>query len=611
MTTRRTLKLKRCFKKFKHWIKSILFFSAGLERKIYTRYGFRVEHGKYVTIGLLVLLTGVFAGFSGGYAFYNVFYRKNLAILLGLLWGFLILNLDRLVVLGINKPNLKYADSSTLTPVKNDTVSRLRGGMGILTRILLACTLGFIISEPIKLTIFKPRIDRQILTSSKQKQISDADNRLKKLREKEKSSENDVKNSRGDVEKEFNNTARPGYGNMAEKLEGYVEKDTSELETIRENIQIEEKAIKKLQDESIQIGLGKGETLQQVSLCDQIYALHKLESEDEFIKTISLFITFLFVLIELVPVIAKLSIGPGKYEDLLIDDAEKYHAERRERHLKMKLVSEVNQHFRDIVYAASETEKTQAEEDFTHKKDLFANSLKSRLERHNIRIKAESDQLKQFQDMIDEFRNKVLTRVLNKANLEIADKVNDAGRQYGQDLSQQVTDLLTVFQNVYNEVSVKRLSIVQDNARKDVTDEFDAFEKNLREIRTTHLKDIATNAGEFAKDGAASLSEKAANNMSEMVSRMIDEMDTALTKISAENHQARESGIREDFDIYIKELDKELNEIRDDTIKQLLNLTDDKLSVEIKSLASEIVEKLKKQIMERMNEVLNPNNGQD
>ena len=204
-----------------------------------------------------------------------------------------------------------------------------------------------------------------------------------------------------------------------------------------------------------------------------------------------------------------------------------------------------------------------------------------------------------------------MTRVLNKANLEIADKVSDAGRQYGQDLSQQVADLLTVFQNVYNEVSVKRLSIVQDNARKDVTDEFDAFEKNLREIRTIHLKDIAANAGEFAKDGAASLSEKAANNMSEMVSRMIDEMDAALTKVSAENHQARESGIREDFDIYIKELDKELNEIRDDTIKQLLNLTDDELSVEIKSLASEIAEKFKKQIMERMNEVLNPNNGQD
>jgi hypothetical protein len=148
--------------------------------------------------------------------------------------------------LGINKPNLKYADSGTLTPVKNDTVYRLRGGMGILTRILLACTLGFIISEPIKLTIFKPRIDRQILTSSKQKQISDADNRLKKLREKEKSSEEDVKISRGDVRKEFNNTARPGYGNRAKKLEGYVEKDTSELETIRNDIQIEEKAIKKL-----------------------------------------------------------------------------------------------------------------------------------------------------------------------------------------------------------------------------------------------------------------------------------------------------------------------------------------------------------------------------
>jgi hypothetical protein len=88
MTTRRTLKVKRCFQKIKHWIKSILFFSAGLERKIYTRYGFRVEHGKYVTIGLLVLLTGVFAGFSGGYAFYNVFYRKKFGDIAWFVVGF-------------------------------------------------------------------------------------------------------------------------------------------------------------------------------------------------------------------------------------------------------------------------------------------------------------------------------------------------------------------------------------------------------------------------------------------------------------------------------------------------------------------------------------------
>ena len=72
---------------------------------------------KYAGIGGIVLCTGLLAAFSGGYAFYTIFSPKGEAvhdnllhldsilpsILFGIIWGLIILNLDRFIVSSTGK----------------------------------------------------------------------------------------------------------------------------------------------------------------------------------------------------------------------------------------------------------------------------------------------------------------------------------------------------------------------------------------------------------------------------------------------------------------------------------------------------------------------------
>lgn len=123
---------------------------------------------KYAGIGGIVLCTGLLACFSGGFAFYTIFGPKNNAIndtfswgaligsiIFGIVWGLIILNLDRFIV------------SSTGKGDGTDKVTLKEFGQAI-PRIIIALILGFAISAPLEIKILESEIDSELSAYQKE-----------------------------------------------------------------------------------------------------------------------------------------------------------------------------------------------------------------------------------------------------------------------------------------------------------------------------------------------------------------------------------------------------------------------------------------------------------
>lgn len=151
-----------------------------------------VEASKYVAVGITIIFTGIFASLSGGYAFYKVFNKEvplyevtlenstdstnletkilleseiattndkiiakkeigkkstfiNGAILMGLLWGFMIFNLDRFIVMSMKKQNKIGKELLVAIP-----------------RIILAIIISLVVAKPLEVRLFQDRIAAQI-----------------------------------------------------------------------------------------------------------------------------------------------------------------------------------------------------------------------------------------------------------------------------------------------------------------------------------------------------------------------------------------------------------------------------------------------------------------
>ena len=74
-------------------------FCAGIDQSILKRTP--TDQNKYAGIGATVFFTGIFAAIAGGFALFSVFKSVTIAILFGLLWGLMIFNLDRYIVMSI------------------------------------------------------------------------------------------------------------------------------------------------------------------------------------------------------------------------------------------------------------------------------------------------------------------------------------------------------------------------------------------------------------------------------------------------------------------------------------------------------------------------------
>lgn len=108
------------------------------------------DWAKKAGMGGTILGTAMLATFSGGFAINTVFEDITIAIIGGILWGLVIFNLDRYLV------NSMYSDGKP-------TISGQEFLSG-LPRIIIAVFLGIVISTPIELKIFEGKINEHLET---------------------------------------------------------------------------------------------------------------------------------------------------------------------------------------------------------------------------------------------------------------------------------------------------------------------------------------------------------------------------------------------------------------------------------------------------------------
>lgn len=139
-----------------------LWWAAGADSQILSQCPM-ADRVKYAGIGGIVFCTGLLASVSGGYAFYTIFGPKTNAVnidpvsipavlgsmLFGLIWGLIILNMDRFIV------------SSTGKGDGTDKITLGEFGQAI-PRIIIAIILGLAISAPIEVRILQTEINAKL-----------------------------------------------------------------------------------------------------------------------------------------------------------------------------------------------------------------------------------------------------------------------------------------------------------------------------------------------------------------------------------------------------------------------------------------------------------------
>lgn len=117
------------------------------------------EHMRYQGVGAFVLITGILAFISGGYAIFTVFRPLDPAasvlgpaiggVLFGVFWGVMIFNLDRYIVSstgkGDGKESISWAEF-----------------MNALPRLAMAALIGLVMSAPIELRLFEREINVEL-----------------------------------------------------------------------------------------------------------------------------------------------------------------------------------------------------------------------------------------------------------------------------------------------------------------------------------------------------------------------------------------------------------------------------------------------------------------
>jgi hypothetical protein len=299
-------------------IQNFFLFCSGVEHSILERCPSDVN--KYVGIGATVFFTGVLAFISSGYALYTVFESYWAAIPFGIIWGLMIFNLDRYIVLSMKSNGSWWRDWLVALP-----------------RLALAILLALVISKPLEMKIFEKEIQAELVTMEQevykqqedglkaryQTQLADERARIDALK-----AEILLKTTARDAlvkqaVQEADGTGGSGKKNLgpiylAKKAE--ADKAQAELEqTIALNqplILEKTKAIQTLET-TVQTEVSGLQRSRYNGLAARMEALSRLSGKSLAILYASLFITLLFVAIETAPIMVKLISYRSPYDYLL------------------------------------------------------------------------------------------------------------------------------------------------------------------------------------------------------------------------------------------------------------------------------------------------------
>lgn len=330
-----------------------------LERATYS------DQIKYFCLGGVIIATGLMAGLAGGYAFYTIFSKKVvdvvspentsiileapldtttllLSIFFGIIWGLVIYNIDRFIVTSTGKPD----GSDTITWKKFKSA---------LPRIIMGMIIAITISKPFEIRMFQTEINLAIQKEQeKEKQLlieqaninfgKKSEGTKKEISEIQKRIDDKVTQSmklREDVQREITGLNGNGaaYGPRAKQLERQaeiVEKEIAELRNTPEYKKSQEDLAKFETERIADVAAAEKKGAGLDGLLIRIQKAHEIAGWE-----ITLFITLLFMTIELTPIFFKMMMHKTPY-DYMAENRDDLILAEKGIQLKLDFISDKN-----------------------------------------------------------------------------------------------------------------------------------------------------------------------------------------------------------------------------------------------------------------------------
>ena len=298
-----------------------------LERATYS------DQVKYMCLGGIVFATGTMAGLAGGYAFYTIFSPKGSAVedvtdittvilscIFGFIWGLMIFNIDRFIVTSTGKGD--GTEAITLDEFK-----------GAIPRIIMGTIIAMTISKPIEIRMFQTEINNKLYEKQLELQKSFEEKTTKNFEERLNVVEVDlekIERQRLDLVSRIKSAERQMQDNLMGRVDGIPAGNGSLTKALQENIDYLNRELNKFEEQN-KDKITRAEQARRDILAekDRVLATNVLVSKGldgllERIKLahevagfwISLFITLLFLSIELTPIFFKLMLTKTPYDYL-------------------------------------------------------------------------------------------------------------------------------------------------------------------------------------------------------------------------------------------------------------------------------------------------------
>lgn len=322
--------------------------AAGADRYILEHSTYS-DQMKYLCLGGIIIATGLMAGMAGGYAFYTIFEPRGDAlssfktagdiagsydsiniptmiksVIFGIIWGLIIFNIDRFIVTSTGKGD----------GTEEITGKEIRSA---LPRLIMGAIIALTISKPVEIRMFKTEIDVKLHEKQMEQQqaykaktdslfASEIAKKEKEIEKFEKDLEQKI-GRHAELERQYVEEARLiTVGPRALAVKAQMDAVGEEIRQAQnhpeymrlksERDQIEKKREAAL-NASEKVASGLDGLLERIKLAHEIAGW-----------IISLFITLLFMAIELTPIFFKLMLIKGPYDYLEENIKELIKAER-------------------------------------------------------------------------------------------------------------------------------------------------------------------------------------------------------------------------------------------------------------------------------------------
>ncbi len=276
------------------------------------------EYSKYQAMGIVVLADGLLAGLSGAYAFYIALGNQVIGILCGCFWGLIVFNLTR------------FALSSMRVSVKEEPGALpnfLKRLFPALPRLALAVAMGFVVSTPLVVRLFRNEIYDRVYSARRNnedqliKEIARSEASITAIQKRINEKEKEVDSLRQLLVQEMQGSGKTkmyGEGPVYRHLIDQLNQAQKELSDIRNETRDDlDKEYLSLSETKAEQKILASEVEVTPSFAAQIQALSDLSKSNPPVANIRWLMTLMFIFLYSIPLLLKLLSPPGPYDVLL------------------------------------------------------------------------------------------------------------------------------------------------------------------------------------------------------------------------------------------------------------------------------------------------------